>query len=122
MSWCSDTPEDEAISLFAGLLANPDVRLSLYRDRTLSDPPQNPCPGWSHLLDPPKTPGGTVRGRLICTLFRKTRSGVVSFVPCSEKHCPGWSHLFTNGDRDRRPGPVPVVSPVQISQIGPVHV
>ena len=29
MSWCSDAPEDEAISLFAGLLANPDVRLSL---------------------------------------------------------------------------------------------
>ncbi len=28
MSWCSDAPEDEAISLFAGLLANPDVRLS----------------------------------------------------------------------------------------------
>jgi hypothetical protein len=25
MSWCSDDPEDEAISLFAGLLANPDV-------------------------------------------------------------------------------------------------
>jgi len=29
MSWCSDAPEDEAISLFAGLLANPDMRLSL---------------------------------------------------------------------------------------------
>jgi hypothetical protein len=29
MSWCSDAPEDEAISLFAGLLANPDVPLSL---------------------------------------------------------------------------------------------
>jgi hypothetical protein len=29
MSWCSDAPEDEAISLFPGLLANPDVRLSL---------------------------------------------------------------------------------------------
>jgi hypothetical protein len=28
MSWCTDTPEDEAISLFAGLLANPDVPLS----------------------------------------------------------------------------------------------
>jgi hypothetical protein len=28
MSWCSDAPEDEAISLFAGLLANPDVSLS----------------------------------------------------------------------------------------------
>ena len=28
MSWCSDAPEDEAISLFAGLLANPDMRLS----------------------------------------------------------------------------------------------
>jgi hypothetical protein len=27
MSWCSDAPEDEAISLFAGLLANPDVSL-----------------------------------------------------------------------------------------------
>ncbi len=30
MSWCSDAPENEAISLFAGLLANPDVRLSQY--------------------------------------------------------------------------------------------
>jgi hypothetical protein len=29
MSWCSDAPEDEATSLFAGLLANPDMRLSL---------------------------------------------------------------------------------------------
>jgi hypothetical protein len=29
MYWCSDVPEDEAISLFAGLLANPDVTLSL---------------------------------------------------------------------------------------------
>jgi hypothetical protein len=28
MSWCSDAPEDEANSLFAGLLANPDVPLS----------------------------------------------------------------------------------------------
>ncbi len=28
MSWCSDAPEDEAICLFAGLLANPDVPLS----------------------------------------------------------------------------------------------
>jgi hypothetical protein len=28
MSWCADAPEDEAISLFAGLLANPDVSLS----------------------------------------------------------------------------------------------
>jgi hypothetical protein len=27
MSWCTDAPEDEAISLFAGLLANPDVPL-----------------------------------------------------------------------------------------------
>ncbi len=31
MSWCSDAPEDEAISLFAGLLANPDMTLSLIR-------------------------------------------------------------------------------------------
>jgi hypothetical protein len=29
MSWCSDAPEDQAICLFAGLLANPDVPLSL---------------------------------------------------------------------------------------------
>jgi len=29
MSWCTDAPEDEAISLFAGLLVNPDVPLSL---------------------------------------------------------------------------------------------
>jgi hypothetical protein len=28
MSWYTDAPEDEAISLFAGLLANPDVPLS----------------------------------------------------------------------------------------------
>ncbi len=28
MSGCTDVPEDEAISLFAGLLANPDVPLS----------------------------------------------------------------------------------------------
>jgi hypothetical protein len=28
MSWCSDAPENEAISLFAGLLANPDMTLS----------------------------------------------------------------------------------------------
>ena len=28
MSWCSDAPEDEAISLFAGLLVNPDMTLS----------------------------------------------------------------------------------------------
>jgi hypothetical protein len=29
MSWCSDAPEDGAISLFAGLLAIPDMTLSL---------------------------------------------------------------------------------------------
>ena len=29
MSWCTDAQEDEAISLFAGLLANPDMTLSL---------------------------------------------------------------------------------------------
>ena len=29
MSWYSDAPEDEAISLLAGLLANPDMTLSL---------------------------------------------------------------------------------------------
>jgi hypothetical protein len=29
MSWCTDGLEDETISLFAGLLANPDVPLSL---------------------------------------------------------------------------------------------
>jgi hypothetical protein len=28
MSWCTDALEDEAISLFAGLLGNPDVPLS----------------------------------------------------------------------------------------------
>jgi hypothetical protein len=33
MSWCSDAPEDEAISLFAGLLPNPDVPLSLHLPR-----------------------------------------------------------------------------------------
>jgi hypothetical protein len=30
MSGCTDAPEDEAISLFAGLLANPDVPLILF--------------------------------------------------------------------------------------------
>ncbi len=28
MSWCTDAPEDETISLFAGFLANPDVPLT----------------------------------------------------------------------------------------------
>jgi hypothetical protein len=28
MSWCSHAPEDEVISLFGGLLANPDMTLS----------------------------------------------------------------------------------------------
>jgi hypothetical protein len=28
MSWCSDTPEDEVISLFAGLLGYPDMTLT----------------------------------------------------------------------------------------------
>ncbi len=28
MSWCSDDPVDQAICLFAGLLANPDMPLS----------------------------------------------------------------------------------------------
>jgi hypothetical protein len=36
MSWCSDAPEDEAISLFAGLIPNPDVSLSLRRYLTTS--------------------------------------------------------------------------------------
>ena len=34
MSWCSDAPEDQAICLFAGLLANPDMPLSL-RQKTV---------------------------------------------------------------------------------------
>jgi hypothetical protein len=29
--WCSDTPEDQEICLFAGLLANPDMSLNLPR-------------------------------------------------------------------------------------------
>jgi hypothetical protein len=40
MSWCSDAPEDEAISLFAGLLANPDMRLSIYFISYKLDPHQ----------------------------------------------------------------------------------
>jgi hypothetical protein len=28
--WCSDAPEDQVICLFAGLLANPDMPLSLW--------------------------------------------------------------------------------------------
>jgi hypothetical protein len=31
MSWSSGAPEDDVISLFAGLLTNPDVPLSLCR-------------------------------------------------------------------------------------------
>jgi hypothetical protein len=30
MSWCLDAPEDDVITLSAGLLANPDVPLSRY--------------------------------------------------------------------------------------------
>ncbi len=43
MSWCSGAPEDEAISLFAGLLANPDVSLSLHRfsQRNRRPPPRS---------------------------------------------------------------------------------
>jgi hypothetical protein len=44
--------------------------------------PKNPGPGWCHLLDPPKNPGSV------------------------------WCHLGPTGDRDRRPGPDPVASPV----------
>ena len=36
MSWCSDAPEEEAISLFAGLLPNPDMTLSLSLTRSKS--------------------------------------------------------------------------------------
>jgi hypothetical protein len=36
MSRCSDAPEDEAISLFAGLLANPDVPLSRWMNWKIS--------------------------------------------------------------------------------------
>jgi hypothetical protein len=36
MSWCLDAPEDEAISLFPGLLANPDMRLSRHSHSILS--------------------------------------------------------------------------------------
>jgi hypothetical protein len=49
MSWCSDAPEDEAISLFAGLLANPDMTLSLPPDgrpRTTSS--SSPVPKHQH--------------------------------------------------------------------------
>ncbi len=42
MSWCTDAPEDEAICLFAGLLANPDVPLSRYGPRRCV------CVGWIH--------------------------------------------------------------------------
>jgi hypothetical protein len=38
MSWCTDAPEDEVISLFTGLLANPDVPLS----PDLQFPPSRP--------------------------------------------------------------------------------
>ena len=36
LSWCSDAPEDEAISLFVGLLANPDVPLSPYTKQRIT--------------------------------------------------------------------------------------
>ena len=31
MSWCTDAPEDESISLSAGFLDNPDVSLNLLK-------------------------------------------------------------------------------------------
>ena len=61
MSWCSDAPEDEVISLFAGLLANPDVPLSLYVKGLL-------------LLVPPRTPHSSgydfihMRSMLLCVI------------------------------------------------------
>jgi hypothetical protein len=55
MSWCSDAPEDEAISLFAGLLANPDMTLSLgWRDFPLDKDdtwePITNLPGSEHMI------------------------------------------------------------------------
>jgi hypothetical protein len=38
MSWCSDVPEDETISLFAALLANHDVPLSLVKGARSTHP------------------------------------------------------------------------------------
>ena len=52
MSWCSDAPEDESISLFAGLLGNPDVRLSR----------------WKHVLWAPVTAGAWRRFLSLSTL------------------------------------------------------
>ncbi len=51
MSWCSDAPEDEAISLFAGLLVNPDMTLrqgqyysQLYHEECGEPAPMEPDP------------------------------------------------------------------------------
>jgi hypothetical protein len=61
MSWCSDAPEDEAISLFAGLLANPDMTLSL----------------WDFLKDPPFTPVTPLNTHLSLTTGTSVRDTVM---------------------------------------------
>ena len=48
MSWCSDAPEDEAISLFAGLLANPDVRLSQSLNEAAADKIRKYCADYNN--------------------------------------------------------------------------
>jgi hypothetical protein len=47
MSWCSDAPEDQAISLFEGLLANPDITLNPVTSRSHIQPSHSQT---SHLL------------------------------------------------------------------------
>jgi hypothetical protein len=45
--------------------------------------------------------------------FKNPGSQVVSDLPCSQNPGPRWSLILGTGDRDRRPGPAPVASPVQ---------
>ncbi len=70
MSWCTDAPEDEAISLFAGLLANPDVPLSRRTSRTF---PFNKCHKTVHrnsLIAYCHCPTRVVRGsRFMCVVY-----------------------------------------------------
>ncbi len=71
MSWCSDAPEDEAISLFAGLLANPDVRLSPLAFGSSNHPM---C-----VLAPQKCAGPHGRAQKLCCFM-----AMLSMQPCIE--------------------------------------
>ena len=60
MPWCTDVPEDETISLFAGLLANPDVRLSQWLKRNSEDLCGQPLDHLDDLLEVVQRPTGDV--------------------------------------------------------------